>query len=827
MAILLAGLLAVAAQAAETETGESAGPRAVEIDLDAEWQFQFEDLSRQIAGWEKHREQVQRFRRAGYMEPLDHASDLVGETFRHEALILPEDRDPVDIVARRTAAVLSAIGQLGPAVDLTPLEGRLKELTARAAGIAPGQKEARQELFADLCRLRRAIVLANPLLDFSDIAFITRAGAHEHCCDQYFGFTNDGGGGLFVLEGAFGPEPVLRDVLAESPVERGRLKGQKLQGGAFLSPALSYDAKTLAFAYAEKTAERPNAYTDECWAPEHCFHLFKVSVDATGLEQLTDGPFNEFDPCFLPNGRVAFISERRGGFGRCHGRPVPTYTLHSMRPDGTGIVCLSYHETNEWNPSVTHNGMIIYARWDYVDRFAVIAHHPWLTTPDGCDARALHGNYPVHETFRPHMEAHVRAVPGSERFLATATAHHGQSVGSLVLLDFSIPDDDMVSQVKRLTPDMPFPESEGPGKSSSGWFATAWPLSEDFFLAVYQPRATPRNGVRPVAGIYLVDSFGNRELIYRHERLRCWSPIPLRPRVKPPVLPERWDVERAAESASPEGKLEGEAVVAVMNVYDGLLPWPEGTNITSLRVVQVFPKSTPINVVPRIGGRQQLLARGVLGTVPVEEDGSAHFILPAGKAVYFQALGSDGLAVQSMMSDTYAHPGERLICQGCHEPRREATPPATLPLALQREPSRLRPEVEGSWPMTFPRLVQPVLDAKCVACHAKEAKAPPLGTAIIKDTVERTDIPLGWSEAYASLAKYPGGSGAVRSVPGRVGARTSKLLRLLEKGHYDVELSDEQLHRITLWLDCGAPFFGAYERTQEQAQGEIVLPLVQ
>jgi hypothetical protein len=267
--------------------------------------------------------------------------------------------------------------------------------------------------------------------------------------------------------------------------------------------------------------------------------------------------------------------------------------------------------------------------------------------------------------------------------------------------------------------------------------------------------------------------------------------------------------------------------VALMNVYDSLLPWPDGTKITALRVVQVFPKSTPMNVVPRIGKRPQLLARGVLGTVPVEEDGSAHFVMPAGKAVYFQALDEQGLAVQTMLSDTYVHLGERLVCQGCHEPRRQATGAASLPLALQREPSRLKPELEGSWPMTFPRLVQPVLDAKCVTCHARENKAPPLGTAIIKDTVERTDIPLGWSEAYATLVKYPGGSGAVRSVPGRVGARTSKLFKLLEKGHYDVELSDEQVHRITLWLDCGAPFFGAYERTQEQAQGKMVLPLVQ
>jgi hypothetical protein len=189
---LLAGAPAATVAAAENEAQPARRPAGV--DLDAEWQFQFEDVSRQITGLDKHVAQVQRSRRAGYMTPLDHAGDLVGETFRRDALILPADRDPVDVVARRTAAVLSAVRQLGPKTELAPLESRLKQL-------------------------------------ISDIVFITRAGAHEHCCDQYFGFANDGGGGLFVLEHAFDTEPVLRDVLVEATVERGPLKGQKLRGG--------------------------------------------------------------------------------------------------------------------------------------------------------------------------------------------------------------------------------------------------------------------------------------------------------------------------------------------------------------------------------------------------------------------------------------------------------------------------------------------------------------------------------------------------------------------------------------------------------------------
>jgi len=130
------------------------------------------------------------------------------------------------------------------------------------------------------------------------------------------------------------------------------------------------------------------------WSPRASYHIFRVNADGSGLIQLTDGPWNDFDPCFLPGGRIAFISERRGGYLRCGGSSPPwdspTYTLHSMQPDGSDVVCLSFHETHEWHPSVDHNGMLVYTRWDYVDRDTNVAHHIWSCYPDGRDPRSFH-----------------------------------------------------------------------------------------------------------------------------------------------------------------------------------------------------------------------------------------------------------------------------------------------------------------------------------------------------------------------------------------------------------------------------------------------------
>ncbi|MCK5558612.1 MAG: hypothetical protein KAJ01_09545, partial [Candidatus Hydrogenedentes bacterium] len=485
---------------------------------------------------------------------------------------------------------------------------------------------------------------------------------------------------------------------------------------------------------------------------------------------------NDFDPCWLPNGRVAMISERRGGYLRC-GRVCPIYTLHDMEADGSDIRCLSLHETNEWHPSVTHDGMIIYTRWDYVDRHGCTAHLPWITTPDGRNARVVHGNFAPRE-LRADMELDIRAIPGSHRFVATGAPHHGQAFGSLVMFDPRIEDDDAMAPVRRITPEVDFPETQ----DGAQVYGTAWPLSENYYLCVYDPGMSPgigrqnRKYTRGDYGIYLIDVFGNRELIYRDPQIACQSPIPLRSRRTPPLVPD------ASQRIAAESKAE--ATLAVINVYDSLTPWPEGTKIKALRVYQVIPMSVPSGDPPHEVGLRMptamdsvVLARYVLGTVPVEEDGSAHFTVPARKELFFQALDDRALAVQSMRSATYLQPGEFLVCQGCHEPRHRAPrAPQHVPLALQREPSKLKPDVDGTNPFSYPRLVQPVLEKHCTKCHQDNPdKAPRLDREVIAKGKNNRNK---WYASYFSLVPEYGFQQyghRHRTIPGKFGARASKL----------------------------------------------------
>lgn len=807
---------------------------------------------------------------------------VADQVLRQESLILEDDRTPVDVVVRRTLALIKHLEAAHAGLSFNDERTKLAEIRAAAAALDPQWESTWEEfgwvsrwgsvgkwrdpkvvkqddeerrlfevrrlanpkplcdLFIEAGRISRRVALRNPLLDFDRLLFVKRlrseAVSHfegHHMVTQYEGAHALPGGGLYLLEAPFGNKPEQSDVLAQSVVERGRLAGHRLEGGSFLDPDLSFDGRSLLFSWVECTGSRrhstPSGRDRGPWERGRCYHVFRVNLDGRELQQLTDGTWNDVHPIWMPDGSIVFISERRGGYARCGG-PLPTYTLHRMEADGRSLQTLSAHETNEWHPTVGHDGHIVYSRWDYVDRSDCIAHHPWVTTPDGRDPRALHGNFPEQRGFgRPDAEMDLQPIPGSHRFVATATPHHGHAFGSLIQLDFSLPDDGNASQVQRITPDVAYPEAETAvwkeNQLLSPGYGTPWPLNEDFYLCCYKYETKSL----PVArmGLYLVDSLGNRHLLYREEGIDSVRPIPVRPRAQPPAVSETVAFDPAVAQA-------GEGAVACMNVYDGTLPWPEGTKIKTLRVVQIYPKSNYAMDRPYVSFGTESLVRGVLGTVPVEPDGSVHFSIPADTPVYFQALDDEGRAVQSMRSATYVKPGKRLVCAGCHDPRKQAPVESNgAPLAIRRPPNRLQPDVEGTNPVFFPTLIQPILDKHCAACH-REKQACGFDTEIVTIDTPRSRVRTArWTRAYASLAPFAfafeGMTGrerqqGVRTLPGEFGARASKLYQLLQDGHYDVSLTDGELHRIIVWLDCNSNYFSAYESEQQQLEGRFVAP---
>lgn len=680
------------------------------------------------------------------------------------------------------------------AAEAKQLEALETECSQTQSAQRGSQNTHWDSLYLRVHHLKRYIAFKNPLLDssagegqgFDQLLFVKRLpGTYSHMCDQYFGRNARPGGGVFILESLRHGGP-SRNVV-----------GNQLPEGSFLSPVLSYDARRILFAYRKGRVETPeDAY----------YHLYEINVDGTGLHQLTSGSYDDFDGCYLPSGQIVFVSTRRGGYGRCHGRPVPLYTLHLMEADGSNLHTLSFNEANEWNPSVLDDGRIVYTRWDYVDRHAVLFQSLWTILQDGTNPQALYGN----NSPNPNCTFHPRQIPGSHKVCSLAGAHHSFTAGSVITVDNRAGFDGL-KPVTRITPEVAFPESEGWPQTC---YETPYPLSESYYLAAYsfdpiytEGRLNPPNQF----GLYLVDRFGNRELLSRDPAISSISPIPLAPRKKPPAL---------SGTGRPGGQSEGTFVV--LNVYEGIEKLAKGS-VKALRVVRILPKQTPLADGPRMGLAGQETGKLVLGTVPVEPDGSAYFKAPARVPLLFQTLDQEGMAIHTMRSLTYLQPGETLTCIGCHEPR-NLTPSSKPVEAARRPPSLIRPAPDGSAPLSFPRLVQPVLDKHCISCHnANKPEAKPVLTGEPTQQFTRSYEAL-MNLGGEMVSRFAAWNGVINTSPDTFGARGSKLIRMLKAGHYGVKLDKESWERLATWLDSNALFYGTFlpEEQAKQQRGELI-----
>jgi hypothetical protein len=764
-----------------------------------------------------------------------------------QSLLWESDRTPADVALRRTAALLEHLKGMPQAPPLTALEEQLAALKSRNTGAADDR-----EIYLAARAIGRAVTLANPLLDFDRLIFNRWSSRYGHVQEAWASSVLRDGG-LYLLSGLKTGSVTVRNLLENSRFENGPFQGRRILDVSKVvrSFDLSFDGEKVVFAWLQPS---PRA-----------LKIVSVNVDGSGLRQLTDGDFDDLDPVWLPNGRIVFVSTRIQLTVRCNfGPATPQAVMHSMNPDGTDQVQISFHETNERYPSVDNDGRLIYMRWDYIDRDFSAAHHLWVCNPDGRDPRSFHGNYPEPSApgdrprdgrgDRPFAEYFMRAVPGSQKYMAIASTHHAPPYGIPILIDPAVPDDGKVSQVKVIVPQgLPFPSECGRYikrglyqgisfvriKDDCAYF-DPWPLSEMFYLIPWGPIEGGRGGLQeqytqvPMK-LYLLDAFGNRELLsdcHLASGGYYLAARPLRPRPLPPVIPTAtFQGERAG---LPEHK---RATIMVADVYRTDRPWPPDVTIRRMRLVQIFPRpwSSPNIEKPFTGWSEGGICRASLGTVPVEADGSVYCEAPVNKALLFQLLDEKGTAVQTMRSLTYVHPGEQLSCVGCHEDKWEAVPPAAaVPLAARRPPSRLEPEAGGPAPVTF-GLVRPIFQKSCLPCHQQEGQPPfsfeynmpaptfpdPQGQSKLSDYCYWFDA----SNNNDGLGPY----GGYRSTPLQFGFAHSRLGKALLATHAE-RVATEDLRRIMLWLDLNAMLLGtptldeAQQRAQETGEGTYEWP---
>lgn len=688
------------------------------------------------------------------------------------------------------------------------------------------------------------------MLGTDEMVFIKRITyTSTHYYTEYLDSRWTPGGGIFVLSLDDGSE---RQVATE------------LKGGVFGRFDLSFDAKRVVFDWKRSANDG--------------YRIFEVGIDGKGLRQVLQAPGNEAEvvrkyrmayhngtddmhPCYLPDGGIAFASTRCQASTLCHGGDAfTTPVLYRMGGDGGDLQQLSFGALSEFTPTVLPDGRIMYARWEYVDKGAVVAKCIWAMRPDGTASSEIYGN----DIPFPSSMIQARAIPGApSQYVLLGCPHYPQNaLGTIIRIDMAKPI--------RTDAPMTYMTPEVKVLAEYGWhfrdprsarmvadrggrgplFRDPYPIDRDHFLVAHKPRGFGAAYAPAGYGLYLLDSTGEAVAIYHDPAISSWQPIPLKARRRPPVLAAAVDPRLAADKM---------ARCIVTDIYHGLEDIERGT-IKHIRILEQIPRPWSARRFGRgnadsydqqyaVVSKDTALGLKVQhGVVPVEKDGSAHFLVPANANIFFQALDENYLAVQTERTFVNYMPGETRSCVGCHETPADSPPHSRgTPLALRREPSRPGPQIgetTGRRPLHYPTDVQPVLDRHCVKCHGGKKR-----TEGGLDLTGR--LTTFFSASYENLiAERRGGrkdrrrpglvptigenhpkAGNVRYLPAKaLGSHNSLLIAMLmpeavrltgnekrlqrlaklTKSHKDVRLKPEELLKLSNWVDTNAQYYGSY-----------------
>jgi len=562
--------------------------------------------------------------------------------------------------------------------------------------------------------------------------------------------------------------------------------------GDVRDPQVHYDARKILFSYRS--------------GDSHQFHLYEIGVDGQGLRQLTDGPYDDIEPTYLPDGEILFVSSRCKRYVPCWRTHVAT--LYRCDGDGQNVRSLSSNVEHDNTPALLPDGRVLYTRWEYVDRCDMTFHHLWTMNPDGTEQMVFYGN--MHPGC---LMIDARPIPGTRQVLAIFSTEHGspEHRGNVVIVDPEA-GPDRIEAARFLN---------GPSRSMELGYRNPYPLAADVFLVAEDFR----EGNRKASRLLLMDDQGRWSEIYRapEDGLLVHEPRPLRPRPREPVLAPRSDPSRST----------GLLVLSDVNHGRNMAGVQPG-EIKKLLVLEQLAKPWNGNPWPDMitfgthlwgDGGAYTLTR-IVGTVPVEADGSACFEVPALRSLFFVALDEQDLSVKRMQSFCTLMPGETIGCIGCHESRTQATPPRPEALVLRRVPRRIEPVGDVPEVFDFLRDIQPILDEHCVRCHdgqagseaaravdlsarraihvrSKTARGGVYAQSYLTLVLKRSADP---QSAFVSHAYNMGGNRPPRSI----GSSASRLMKLIDGSHYEAKLSAHEQKMVRLWIDTSAVYAGTY-----------------
>lgn len=664
----------------------------------------------------------------------------------------------------------------------------LKLLTGKGfSGIYKNEASALEAANKAL-QLKRDILLANTALDMDKIIvgrYKIGTSARQVNPRALGTQNNNWSNQTSAPRGGFNAE------IAELSNLRGDVKTRTIfkptNGSSVPDLKLHWDAERLMFSMVD---------TDRRW------QVFEVKLDGTGLKKLIETPEKDlefFDATYLPSGKLIAVSNIGYNGVPCVNGNDEVGNMCLYDPKDGSLRRLTFDQDANWAPTVMNNGRIMYTRWEYTDLTHYFSRFVMHMNPDGTEQKSLYGS----GSYFPNSTFDAKPLPGgSSQFIGVISGHHGVTrSGRLMLFD---PSKSRKSE-KGMLQELPFRDRKiepiVKDRLVDGvWpqFIKPYPLTDKYFLV------TAKLNESALWGVYLIDIYDNLTLIaeFEGEGLICPTPVVQRP--VPPVIPEK--INLASK----------EATVFIQDIYEGegLEGVPRGT----VKAFRVLAYEYAYNRTPSDHWAQGVQSgwdiKRLLGTVPVEEDGSAIFKIPANTPISLQPLDSEGRAIQWMRSWLTGMPGEVVSCVGCHEDQNTIPVPKRVQ-ASTRKPHELAIAEGGVRSYSFKYEIQPILDRACVACH-DGSKA---GRPNFKDTtsVGVTD----WSgtrymqKSYLAFHPYVNRQGPEADMyvmtPYEYHASTSEIVRLLERGHYNVKLTDNEWDHLYMWIDMNAPGRGEFD----------------
>ena len=523
------------------------------------------------------------------------------------------------------------------------------------------------------------------------------------------------------------------------------------------------------------------------------WNVFEVKLNNGDCKKLIDNPEPDlefYDGTYLPDGRIIANSNIGYQGVPCVNGSDPVGNMVLYTPQSKNLRRLTFDQDANWNPVIMNNGRVMYTRWEYTDLTHYYTRIVMNMNPDGTEQKALYGSGSMF----PNSTFDVQPLPGyASAFVGIISGHHGVArSGRLILFDPAKARKGAAGMLQEIPHrNRPIVEEVKDGLVDGVWpqFIKPSPLNDTYFLVA------AKLDKNDLWGIYLVDKFDNVTCLHKMEGEGYISPIAVRKTVTPPAIPDRVKLD------------DKQATVFIQDIYEGegLKGSPRGT-VKSLRLHAYEYAYVQTQSDHNWHGIQSGWdIKRMLGTVPVEEDGSVIFKIPANTPVSIQPLDKDGVAVQWMRSWLTGQPGEIVSCVGCHEDQNQIVIPKRV-IASQKAPHALTPPEGGPRSFTFDLEVQPILDRACIACHNGEGKAFDLRGGK-KDN-------RGYGTSYLNLHPYvhrQGGEGdMVVLYPYEYHPNTSELVRLLKKGHYNVQLTDAEWRKIYNWIDYNAPDKGYF-----------------